>query len=88
MSIVPPLRNGDHLARDEFHIKTRQGAGIEHFYPDGRHWVFKGGDLLVRVESQDGRWREAWMRSGGQWMHYWTQSPTWYHSVEEILAKH
>jgi hypothetical protein len=76
------------LPNDAHHIKTRQGAGIEHVYPDGRHWTFRGGDLLVRVESQDGQFQQAWMRSGGSWLHYWTQMPAWHHSVEEILSKY
>jgi hypothetical protein len=73
---------------DSFHIRTRHGAGIEHVYNDGRQWTFKGGDLLVRVESPDGRWREAWMRVGGTWLHYWSQSHSSFHSVEQILANH
>jgi peptidase E len=76
------------LESDGFHIRTRSGAKIEHVYNDGRHWAFSGGDALVRVESPDGRWREAWMRSGGQWLHYRTQQPTMHQSIEEILAKH
>jgi hypothetical protein len=73
---------------DHFHIKTRQGAKIEHIGHDGRHWSFGGGDLLVRVESGDGRFREAWMRSGGEWRNYWTRGPSRFHSVESILANH
>jgi hypothetical protein len=76
------------LARDQMHIKTRHGAKIEHFYNDGRHWSFGGGDLIVRVESQDGNYRQAWMRIGGRWMHYWSQQPTFFNSVEHILANH
>ncbi len=76
------------LPNDEHHIKTRHGARIEHIYPDGRHWAFGGGDLLVRLESRDGTWREAWMRVGGAWLHYGTQRPSQYTSVEEILARH
>lgn len=73
---------------DAFHIRTRAGAKIEHFYNDGRHWGFTGGDMLVRVESPDGRWRDAWMRSSGTWLHYRTQRPTMHQSVEAILASH
>lgn len=82
------IDNSWDLPRDEFHIKTRHGAKIDHLYADGRHWAFSGGDLLVRVESQDGNFRQAWMRSGGQWLHYWTQQGTMHHSVEEILSKY
>ncbi|MBK6519734.1 MAG: hypothetical protein IPM79_35295 [Polyangiaceae bacterium] len=73
---------------DAFHIKTRFGAKIEHVYNDGRHWSFGGGDSLVRVESPDGRWREAWIRSGGEWLHYQTQSSSSFQSVGQILAHH
>lgn len=73
---------------DGFHIKTRQGEKIGHAYNDGRHWAFGGGDMLVRVESPDGSFRQAWMRTGGRWLHYWTQEPTFFNSVEHILANH
>jgi hypothetical protein len=76
------------MPRDYWHIKTRQGARIDHVYSDGRHWGFDGGDTLVRIESPDGRFREAWMCVGGQWRHYWTQRPSRFHSVEHILASH
>jgi len=73
---------------DAFHIKTRMGEKVEHVYADGRNWRFGGGDMLVRVESQDGRFREAWIRSGGHWLHYGSQSPSRFSSAEEILASH
>lgn len=76
------------LPADAFHVKTRYGAGIEHVYADGRSWTFRGGDRIVRVESPDGRFREAWMCSGGRWLHHGTQSPSAYGSVGEILARH
>lgn len=76
------------LAEDAHHVKTRHGAGIEHVYADGRSWTFRGGDMVVRVESPDGRFRETWMRSGGRWLHRDSQSPSWFGSVEEILARH
>ncbi len=83
------IDNSWDLASDAFHVKTRHGAKIEHFTRDGRHWSFSGGDLLVRVESPDGRFRDAWMRCGGSWLHYPTQSPSRYHhSVESILGAH
>jgi hypothetical protein len=82
------LDNSWDSPNDGFHIRTRQGAKIEHIYNDGRHWNFGGGDMLVRVESPDGHFRDAWMRSGGQWLHYWTQWPSHFHSAEHILASH
>lgn len=73
---------------DQFHIKTRMGAKIDHFYPDGRHWAFDGGDMLVRITSQDGKFDDAWITSGGRLLHYWTQQPSGYHGVEHILSAH
>lgn len=82
------IDNSWDLASDIFHLKTRSGAGIDHVYNDGRHWTFRGGDRLVRIESPDGHWREAWMRSNGRWIHYSSQQPSNFHSVAHILASH
>jgi len=82
------IDNSWDLPGDTFHIKTRHGAKIEHVYADGRGWGFNGGDLLVRIASPDGRWSDAWMRSGGSWLHYGSQSPSSFGSVEQILAHH
>jgi hypothetical protein len=82
------IDNSWDMPSDGFHIKTRQGAKIDHMYSDGRHWSFGGGDMLVRVESPDGRWRETWMRSGGSWIHYQSQRPSSFSSVQQILAAH
>ncbi|HSN97937.1 MAG TPA: hypothetical protein VLS89_06550 [Candidatus Nanopelagicales bacterium] len=73
---------------DQFHIRTRQGALIDHFDAEGRHWGFQGGDMLIRIESQDGHYRDAWMTSGGRLLHYWSRGPSRFHSVEEVLASH
>lgn len=73
---------------DALHIKTRQGARIEHFDPDGRHWSFNGGDRLIRIQSQDGRFDEAWMTSGGSLLNYWSRQSSHYGSLEEILSSH
>ncbi|MFO0550514.1 MAG: Type 1 glutamine amidotransferase-like domain-containing protein [Polyangiaceae bacterium] len=82
------IDNSWSVPSEQFHVKTRYGAQIEHFYNDGRHWSFSGGDMLVRIESPDLRYREAWIRSRGSWVHYWSQSPSSFHSVEQILAHH
>lgn len=76
--------------KDQWHIKTRYGALIEHISRDGRHWSFEGGDRLVRIQSQDGRFDEAWMKVGGRQMllHHGTQSPSRYASIEEVLSNH
>lgn len=73
---------------DTFHVRTRSGALIEHIYCDGRHWAFGGGDRIVRVQSPDNRFHEAWIARGGQLIHYWTQQPSRFGSTEEILASH
>lgn len=76
------------LPGDTFHIKTRHGAQIEHFYSDGRRWGFNGGDLMVRIESPDGSWSDAWIRSQGRWFHRGSQRPSSFRSVEQLLASH
>lgn len=73
---------------DWWHIKTRQGALIEHFYSDGRHWAFHGGDFMVRIQSPDNRFHEAWFTSQGRLIHYGTQQPSRYGSIREVLASH
>lgn len=76
------------IPRDSFHIKTRAGMNIGHFYCDGRDWTFNGGDKMVRVMSQDNNYQEAWIVQGGSILDYWTQHPSNYNSIEEILATH
>lgn len=73
---------------DQFHIRTRQGARIDHFDADGRHWAFGGGDRLVRIESPDGRFQDVWMTSGGRLLHYWSREPSSFGSIEGVLAAH
>jgi len=73
---------------DQFHIKTRMGALIDHMYCDGRHWAFRGGDMLVRVQSPDNRFHEAWIISGGRPIHYWSHQPSHYGSIDQILSSH
>lgn len=73
---------------DAFHIKTRQGALIEHFDNMGRHWAFRGGDRLVRITSHDHRYDQAWILGGGRPVNYWTREPSRHGSIEDILAAH
>jgi hypothetical protein len=73
---------------DQFHIRTRNGALIEHFDNMGRHWGFQGGDHLVRITSPDHRYDQAWMTSGGGLFNYWTREPSSYGSLGDILASH
>jgi hypothetical protein len=78
------------LPNDSFHIKTRQGMKIDHFYADGRKWVFGGGDVLVRVISPDYRYQGTWILPAGSStiIDYWTQQPTGYRDLGHILANH
>ncbi len=72
---------------DQFHIKTRQGVRVEHAYCDGRQWVFHGGHQIVRVQSPDCRFHEVFIRNGhGPLIHYWSQRPSDFWSVESVLA--
>jgi len=77
------------IPNEAFHIKTRQGLDIEHYYPDGRHWTFHHGDRMVRVMSQDNQFHGAWiLRANGQIVDYWSQNNSLYPSIEAILASH
>lgn len=76
------------IPEDGWHIKTRQGLAIEHFYCDGRHWMFNGGDRLVRILCPDTMTQEAWIVVEGRMLDYWTQEPSGYDSIEEILGDH
>ncbi len=77
------------IPSEEFHIKTRQGAGIEHYYADGRSWTFKGGDRMVRIMSSDSGWQEAFIiTSSGQQVHYYTYNDCHFSSLEDILSRY
>ena len=77
------------LPEDGWHIKTRQGVRIEHRYADGRHWIFNGGEQLLRIISPDGLWQDAWMKTHGRHiLHYGTQTETFFRSFEHILENH
>jgi hypothetical protein len=72
----------------QFHIKTRHGVKIQHVYNDQRHWSFNGGDMMVRIMSPDGVWQDVTIITNqGQFIDYWTQWPSEYHSLEEILQR-
>lgn len=75
---------------DYYHIKTRQGMGIEHFYKDGRNWTFFGGDRMLKIISPDYTFQGTWIvqpNSDIVW-DYWTQQPSHYHNIEHILSMH
>ncbi len=73
---------------EQFHIKTRSGAKIEHMYPDGRHWAFNGGDHLVRIRAPDYSWDESWIFTGSDCIHYGTHAHDGYHGIEHLLDSH
>lgn len=76
------------IPQDHWHIKTRQGMKIDHYYPDGRHWSFGEGDLMLRIMSPDGSYRRSWIFSGGSLLDYESQWPSEYPSFEAILHDH
>lgn len=76
------------LESDHWHIKTRQGIPIEHYYSDGRHWSFYGHEALTRVQSQDMRYQGAWVAANGRVLDYWSQEPSQFGSIEHILGNH
>ena len=73
---------------DGWHIKTRQGVKIQHYYCDGRHWAFNGGNRMVRVMSPDNRYQRSWLLVGDYVFDYWSQQISEYKSVEQILSNH
>jgi hypothetical protein len=79
------IDNSWDLPSDHHHIKTRQGMKIDHYYPDGRHWAFGGGEAMLRVMTPDGSARRAWLFLGGGIYEYETQRHSGFHSMGEIL---
>ena len=75
------------IPHDEFHIRTRQGMGIEHFYNDGeRQWHFQGGDKMARIMAPDSSWQDAYIFSAnGSCHHYWTQQGAGYSNPQEVF---
>jgi hypothetical protein len=78
------------LPDDHFHIKTRQGMGIEHIYHDGRKWTFNGGDAMIRIFSPDYSYQGTWIHSPDHAtvIDYWSQSPSRFANFDHILAEH
>lgn len=75
--------------KDGWHIKTRHGMKIEHYYADGRHWSFNGGDRMIRIISPNGHWYDAWVQQpNSRLVHYGTQRPSLHHSLQDILRSH
>jgi len=77
------------IESEQFHIKTRSGMKIEHFYHDGRQWSFENGDRMVRVMSPDNHFQDAWiLQANGRIYDYFSQNESLYPSIEAILASH
>lgn len=75
------------VPRDQFHIKTRMGQKIEHFYNDGRHWSFGGGDMMVRIMDPEGNTIDATIiQPNGSFTDYWSQAPSAWTSIDQILS--
>lgn len=76
------------VPQHQWHIKTRKGVSICHYYNDGRHWAFNGGDVMVRVMSQNNLWQDITIITNqGRFIDYWTQWPSEYRSIEQIMRK-
>ncbi len=74
---------------DQWHIKTRHGVKIHHIYPDGRHWAFSGGDVLVRLHNEDYTYQEAFIVPPHSPIRdYWSQHLTQFASIDHILKTH
>ena len=84
------IDNSWDFPEDSFHIKTRQGIGIEHIYYDGRKWSFNGGDVMVRVFSPDYSYQGAWiiMPNNSTVFDYWSQSPSRFVNIDHVMAEH
>lgn len=78
------------IPHDQFHIKTRQGVGIVHYLPDGRDWTFHGGDQMLRIQSPDCNYQEAWIipAQGGTVFDWWTQQPTFWSNLHDMIEYH
>jgi hypothetical protein len=77
------------IPADEFHIKTRQGVGIKHYYSDGqRSWEFQGGDRMARIVAPDSSWQDAYIFTRGTCFHYGPQTQVGFESSEEIFERY
>ena len=72
--------------RDQWHIKTRQGMKIDHFYADGRHWAFNHGDMVLQVRRRRSQhFSHAWLATGQGVLDYASQRPTGLPDVGALL---
>lgn len=77
------------IPEQAFHIKTRQGVPIQHFYPDGRYWGFNGGDQMLRIQSPDCSYQQAWiLPANGGAFDWWSQQGTFFSNIGDMIAHH
>ncbi len=76
------------IPEDGWHVKTRQGMKIKHFYSDGRDYTFDNNEKMVRIISPDGHYNRAWIQSSQGFLDYWSQSHGEFHNVEHVLHSH
>lgn len=76
------------IPQDSIHIKTRHGVKINHFYPDGRHWAFNHGDIIVRIMDLHNGGQMAYLVFDDVILDYWDHHETDFHSIEEIINCH
>lgn len=76
------------IPNDSWHIKTRMGVGIPHVYADGRSWTFQGGDQMLRIQSTDCQFQQAWiMPANGGCYDYYSQQGTWMPGIYETIQQ-
>jgi hypothetical protein len=75
--------------QDGFHIKTRQGVGIEYRGPDGRQWKFNGGDVMLRVLRDGEPQGEAFVAGPHYpgWIDFRTGEPTGVEDHARLIAE-
>lgn len=77
------------LPADQWHIKTRFGMNIQHYYSDGRHWGFNDGDQLVRIMNASGTPEHTCIVfSNDSIIDYATQQTLRFRGISEILSQY
>ena len=85
--IEPVLDTTWDKPEDAWHIKTRHGVPIQHFYPDGRHFAFHNGDKVVRIFHDDGGVEAYVVTAHAPIRDYWSQQNTGFANIEHILSE-
>lgn len=74
------------IESEQWHIKTRQGMPIEYYSPEGAHYAFNGGEMMVRIQANDNSWQAAFLTTPTGIVDFFERRPTRFGSVEEVLA--